>query len=139
MLAFSKRCRPSQGPEGQFELKVLVVDDEEQVLQLVAALLHAQDHEVVTAPDGEAALRQVETDRPDAIFLDIMMPGVDGATVAQRLREAPDTADIPIIFLTGLVDPDEMRKRGPKIGGQFFLAKPFDAERLYQVLDLATR
>ena len=120
-------------------MKVLVVDDEEQVLQLVAALLQAKDHDVITASHGEEALRQVELDRPDAIFLDIMMPGVDGATVAQRLREAPDTADIAIIFLTGLVDADEMRKRGPKIGGQFFLAKPFDAERLYQVLDLATR
>jgi len=120
-------------------VKVLVVDDEEQVLQLVARLLEAEDHEVVTATHGEEALRQVESDRPDAIFLDIMMPGVDGATVAQQLREKPDTAEIPIVFLTGLVDADEMRKRGPKIGGQFFLAKPFDAERLYQVLDLATR
>ena len=120
-------------------MKVLVVDDEEQVLELVASLLEARDHEVACAADGEEALRQVDADRPDAIFLDIMMPGVDGATVAQRLREAPETAEIPIIFLTGLVDVDEMKRRGPKIGGQFFLAKPFDAERLYQVLDLATR
>jgi CheY-like chemotaxis protein len=120
-------------------LKVLVVDDEEQVLQLVASLLEAQDHQVAQARDGEQALRQVDDDRPDAILLDIMMPGVDGATVAQRLREAPETAEIPIIFLTGLVDAAEMKKRGPKIGGQFFLAKPFDAERLYQVLELATR
>ena len=120
-------------------MKVLVVDDEEQVLQLVATLLKGREHEVVTASHGEEALRAVDTDRPDAIFLDIMMPGVDGATVAQRLRETPDTADIPIIFLTGLVDADEMRKRGPKIGGQYFLAKPFDAERLFQVLELATR
>jgi len=120
-------------------VKILVVDDEEQVLNLVAALLEAKDHEVITAADGEEALTVVDADRPEAIFLDIMMPGVDGATVAQRLRETPDTADIPIIFLTGLVDADEMRKRGPKIGGQYFLAKPFDAERLFQVLELATR
>ena len=120
-------------------MKVLVVDDEEQVLQLVANLLEVKQHEVTTVSHGEEALQAVDADRPDAIFLDIMMPGVDGATVAQRLREAPETADIPIIFLTGLVDADEMRKRGPKIGGQYFLAKPFDAERLYQVLDLATR
>ena len=120
-------------------MKILVVDDEEQVLQLVMTLLEARNHEVATASHGEEALRAVDTDRPEAIFLDIMMPGVDGATVAQRLRETPDTADIPIIFLTGLVDADEMRKRGPKIGGQYFLAKPFDAERLFQVLELATR
>lgn len=119
-------------------MRILVVDDEEQVLHLVANLLQARDHEVVTATHGEEALRQVEAARPDAIFLDIMMPGVDGATVAQRLREAPETSQIPIIFLTGLVDADEMRRRGPKIGGQFFLAKPFDAAKLYQVLELAT-
>jgi CheY-like chemotaxis protein len=120
-------------------LKILVVDDEEQVLQLVATLLETQDHDVTTASHGEEALQAVDADRPDAILLDIMMPGVDGATVAQRLRETPDTADIPIIFLTGLVDADEMRKRGPKIGGQYFLAKPFDAEGLFQVLEIATR
>jgi CheY-like chemotaxis protein len=120
-------------------LKVLVVDDEEQVLELVASLLEAQNHQVTKATDGEQALRQVATDRPDLVLLDIMMPGVDGATVAQRLREAPETAEIPIVFLTGLVDANEMKKRGPRIGGQYFLAKPFDAERLYQVLELATR
>ena len=120
-------------------MKILVVDDEDQVLQLVATLLEARDHEVSKASNGEEALQTVEADRPEAILLDIMMPGVDGATVAQRLRETPETSDIPIIFLTGLVDADEMRKRGPKIGGQYFLAKPFDAERLYQVLELATR
>lgn len=120
-------------------MKVLVVDDDEQVLELVTSLLEARGHAVRCAHDGGAALEQVATERPDAIFLDIMMPGVDGATVAQQLREESDTADIPIIFLTGLVDAEEMRRRGPKIGGQFFLAKPFDAERLYQVLELATR
>ena len=105
----------------------------------MATLLKTRDHEVVTAANGEEALELVNSERPEALFLDIMMPGVDGATVAQRLRETPETADIPIIFLTGLVDADEMRKRGPKIGGQYFLAKPFDAERLFQVLELATR
>jgi len=64
---------------------------------------------------------------------------MDGATVAQKLREDPATADIPIIFLTGLVDVDEVERRGPIIGGQYFLAKPFDADRLNEVLALATR
>lgn len=120
-------------------MRVLVVDDDEQVLQLVTRLLEIRDHEVATANHGEAALHRVSESRPDAILLDIMMPGVDGSTVAQRLRETPATSDIPIIFLTGLVDASEMSKRGPKIGGQFFLAKPFDAEKLYQVLEIATR
>jgi len=117
---------------------VLIVDDEEQILQLVANLLEAKGHEPMTASDGEEALRMIENRRPDVILLDIMMPGLDGATVAQKLRESPETSNLPIIFLTGLVDADEMSTRGPKIGGQFFLAKPFDAEKLYRVLELAT-
>lgn len=117
---------------------VLIVDDEEQVLTLVASLLEAEGHTAITATHGEQALRLIEADRPDVVLLDIMMPGLDGASVAQQLKESPNTADIPVIFLTGLVDPDETRARGPKIGGQYFLAKPFDAERLFRVLELAT-
>ena len=80
----------------------------------------------------------VEDTRPDAILLDIVLPRMDGATVAQKLREDPETADIPIVFLTGLVDGDEVQRRGPIIGGQYFLAKPFDAKRLHEVLALAS-
>ena len=117
---------------------VLIVDDEEQILTLVASMLEAQGHQVVKASLGEEALRLVEDSRPDVVLLDIMMPGLDGASVAQQLRESPETSTIPIIFLTGLVDAGEMSTRGPKIGGQFLLAKPFDSEQLYRVLELAT-
>jgi CheY-like chemotaxis protein len=119
-------------------MRILVVDDEDQILQLVASMLEFAGHEVVTASHGEEALLQVEDSRPDAILLDIVLPGMDGATVAQKLREDPATADIPIVFLTGLVDSEEVRRRGPIIGGQYFLAKPFDAARLHEVLALAT-
>lgn len=121
------------------DLKVLVVDDEEPILDLVATLLEARAHEVKTAASGEQALDLVERERPDVMLLDIMMPGLDGATVAQRLREDPKTSDIPIVFLTGLIDNQEMHRRGPKIGGQYFLAKPFDVQHLMEVLDLAVR
>lgn len=120
-------------------MRVLVVDDEDQVLQLVTSMLEVEGHDVVTASHGVEALLRVEDSRPDAILLDIVLPRMDGATVAQKLREDPGTADIPIVFLTGLVDSDEVERKGPIIGGQYFLAKPFDAERLFQVLELATR
>lgn len=119
-------------------MRVLVVDDEDQVLQVVTSMLEVEGHDVVTASHGVEALLRVEDSRPDAILLDIVLPRMDGATVAQKLREDPGTADIPIVFLTGLVDSDEVERKGPIIGGQYFLAKPFDAEQLYEVLDLAT-
>ena len=119
-------------------MRILVVDDEEPILQLVTAMLELEGHEVVTASHGVEALLRVGDNRPDAILLDIVLPQMDGATVAQKLREDPGTADIPIVFLTGLGDSDEVRRRGPIIGGQYFLAKPFDAHRLREVLALAT-
>ncbi len=133
---------PTPGPahlrQGGYEMRILVVDDEDQILQLATSMLESEGHEVVTASQGLEALLRVEDSHPDAILLDIVLPQMDGATVAQRLREDPATADIPIVFLTGLVDTDEVQRRGPIIGGQYFLAKPFDAERLHEVLTLAT-
>ncbi len=128
---------PSESPTACL-MRVLVVDDEDQVLHLVTSMLELEGHEVVTASHGEEALLRVEESRPDAILLDIVLPRMDGATVAQKLREDPGTADIPIVFLTGLVEDDKDQKRGLVIGGQYFLAKPFDSERLYSVLALAT-
>jgi len=119
-------------------MRILVVDDEDQILQLVTSMLELEGHEIETASHGVEALLKVEENRPDAILLDIVLPRMDGATVAQKLREDPATADIPIVFLTGLVDSDEVQRRGPIIGGQYFLAKPFDGQRLHEVLTLAT-
>ncbi len=119
-------------------MKILVVDDERRVLDVVQAMLELRGHQVTTARDGEEALEAVAGDRPDLVLVDIVMPRMDGATLAQALRESPATADIPIVFLTGLVESDEVGRRGPRIGGQLFLAKPFDAEELYRIIDLAT-
>lgn len=120
-------------------MRILVVDDEDQILQLVTSMLELEGHEIETASHGVEALLKVEESPPDAILLDIVLPRMDGATVAQKLREDPGTAEIPIVFLTGLVDSDEVLRRGPIIGGQYFLAKPFDARRLHEVLALATK
>lgn len=120
-------------------MKILVVDDEKRVLEVVQSMLELKGHEAITAASGEEALEKVENDPPDVMLLDIMMPGMDGATLAQRFRDSPETAAIPIVFLTGLVETGEVQRRGPRIGGQLFLAKPFDTDELLEVIDLAAQ
>ncbi len=115
---------------------VLLVDDEPHIVEVVKEMLGRRDYNVAVASNGQEALERIATPPlPDIILLDIMMPEMDGATLAQELKQRPDTASIPIIFLTGLIDRNEVRRSGSHIGGQHFLAKPFDAAQLYSALD----
>ena len=94
---------------------------------------------MLTAIDGEEALRRVYETHPDLVLLDIRMPRKDGATVAQQLRDDPRTRDIPVVFLTGLIRATEADQRGGRTGRNLYLAKPFDAAELLRMVDLATR
>lgn len=120
-------------------MKILVADDEPQVLDVVARILDGAGHRVQTAIDGEEALRRVYETHPDLVFLDIRMPRKDGATVAQRMRDDPRTREIPVVFLTGLIRNTEAEQRGGRTGRNLYLAKPFDAAQLLQMVDKATR
>ena len=77
--------------------KILVVDDEPNLLHSVAYSLRKESHEVVTAADGEEALDKAQRERPDAVVLDVMLPGLDGFEVCRRLRA---TSTVPILMLT---------------------------------------
>lgn len=116
---------------------ILVVDDEQHVVQVVRAMLTREGHEVIVASNGQEALRTIENCRPDLILLDIVMPEMDGATLAEELHKRQETAKIPIVFLTGLVDSDRGRD-GSALAGQHVLPKPFGAEELYSIIELAT-
>ena len=117
--------------------KVLVVDDEKHVVNVLQTMLARKGYRVSVAADGRGALRKAFKEKPDLVLLDLMIPKIDGTTVAQRLREDPRTADIPVIFLTGLLGEGEARRRGPEIGGHYFLPTPFDAEQLYETIEMA--
>jgi CheY-like chemotaxis protein len=119
-------------------MKILVADDEPQILDIVTRILDGAGHNVVTAIDGEEALRRVYETHPDLVLLDIRMPRKDGATAAQQMRDDPRTRDIPVVFLTGLIRTSEADQRGGRTGHNFFLAKPFDAQDLLRMVDLAT-
>jgi DNA-binding response OmpR family regulator len=85
--------------------------------------------EVVEAADGDEALSRARAERLDLVLLDVMMPGVDGFTVAERLRADPATAGIPVVFLTARADDADLR-RGRRIGAADYVTKPFDPLRL---------
>ena len=109
---------------------VLVIDDEPAVRDLMQRFLVKEGFHVVTASGGEEGLRQARDVRPDAITLDVMMPGMDGWAVLSALKADPDLADIPVIMLT-IVDD---RNLGYALGASDYLTKPIDRERLVTVL-----
>jgi GAF domain-containing protein/CheY-like chemotaxis protein/anti-sigma regulatory factor (Ser/Thr protein kinase) len=109
---------------------VLVIDDEEAVRDLMQRFLTREGFGVRTAPSGAEGLRLAREIMPDAITLDVMMPGLDGWAVLAALKADPDLADIPVIMLTMLDD----RNLGYTLGASEYLTKPLDRERLAAVL-----
>ncbi|MGA2029097.1 MAG: response regulator [Verrucomicrobiota bacterium] len=109
--------------------KILVVDDELEILELIAFNLKADGYEVVTAADGVAAIHQVRALVPDLIILDLMLPEMDGFTVCEILQRSPTTAHIPIIMLTAW-SSELSRIIGLQIGAKDYIAKPFSPREL---------
>jgi GAF domain-containing protein/CheY-like chemotaxis protein len=109
---------------------VLVIDDEATVRDLMQRFLIKEGFRVVTAASGEEGLRWARELRPDAITLDVMMPGMDGWAVLSALKADSEVADIPVIMLT-IVDDKNL---GYALGASDYLTKPIDRERLVTVL-----
>jgi DNA-binding response OmpR family regulator len=109
---------------------VLVIDDDQHLLRTIADFLRFEGFEVLTAADGKQALALLTIERPDIILLDVMMPGMDGGEVAQSIRTMPALKSTPIIFTTAVVSKSEARTHDGQIGGESFLAKPFNLDEL---------
>jgi two-component system OmpR family response regulator len=109
------------------EARLLVVDDEPNILELLSASLRFAGFEVATAKDGNDALRVAGTFRPDLLLLDVMMPGIDGFEVVRRLRQ--DGQQIPVLFLTAK-DSTEDKITGLTLGGDDYVTKPFSLEEV---------
>ena len=108
---------------------VLVVDDQIVNIRLITALLHQQGYTTVSALGGEQGVALAISERPDLVLLDVRMPEVDGFEVLRRLRAGPDTADLPIIFLTADDDRENLI-RGFTAGVSDYVTKPFVAREL---------
>ena len=114
--------------------KVLVVDDEAPIRLLCRVNLEAERMDVLEAADGETGLATARAEKPDVVLLDVMMPGMDGWQVAERLVDDPETADIPIIFLTARAELRD-RARGLELGGVDYITKPFNPTELAAVVE----
>jgi len=106
--------------------KVLIIDDEDDIREVAALSLESvAGWEVVTANSGSQGLARAVEHRPDAILLDVMMPGMDGPTTFRELRRNPATASIPVLLLTAKVQSSDQR-RFADLGVEAVLFKPFD-------------
>lgn len=111
------------------EYKILIVDDVMSNVLLLKVLLTNEKFAIATASNGRQALEQVEKENLDLVLLDVVMPDMSGFEVAQHLKSNPNTADIPIIFLTALNSTADIVK-GFQVGANDFISKPFNKEEL---------
>lgn len=115
---------------------ILVVDDEPDIRELIQLNLEAAGHRVLTASDGSEALKAMGNEVPDALFLDVMMPGVDGWSVLEEIKAgaSADLSTVPVFMVTGLADP-QYQVRGGIEGALRYITKPFDPATLVRALD----
>ena len=110
-------------------LKILVVDDEPAIRDLIVAVLEDEGYAVVAATNGRRALDLLPAERPDLVIMDIMMPEMDGREAYRRLRELPELAHVPVVMMSAASSPDQL---SPRVAA--FLAKPFDLDDLLETI-----
>jgi DNA-binding response OmpR family regulator len=109
--------------------RILVVDDEPDILLMLRMSLEDEGHEVFLAPDGAAGLERLAEHRPDLVVLDVMMPVLDGFGMLERKRESGDAT--PVVMLSAKADID----RATELGAVEFVSKPFDLDRLVALIE----
>jgi len=110
--------------------KILVVDDEPDMVEMIKAALEGDAHQVITAYDGEEGIKKARSEKPQAIVLDIMMPVKDGFAACQELKSDPDCKDIPVIILTVVsdhfADSRYAKSMGLQLDAEDYIDKPVD-------------
>jgi two-component system, OmpR family, alkaline phosphatase synthesis response regulator PhoP len=109
--------------------KILIVEDERDILQLVKLYLEKEGFRTVTAATGAEGLKSANSDKPDLIILDLMLPEIDGLEVCKRLRSSPETAMLPIIMLTAKAEESDT-VIGLELGADDYVTKPFSPKAL---------
>ena len=112
-------------------MKILVVDDEPEVAEVIAESVRIQGHETTIAHDGQEALQILETFVPDAVFLDLVMPGLSGLDVLQRIRQTHQT--LPVIIISGRATAAQVAE-AKRLGVADVVEKPFALKHLSEAL-----
>jgi DNA-binding response OmpR family regulator len=113
--------------------KILVVDDDELILIALEALLSPNDYEVTTASNGDDALEKLNKKKFDLLILDILMPGMNGFELCEKIRALDEYKSVPIIMLTAKSGSDD-KKRGMELGANLFLPKPIAPQHLIDLI-----
>jgi two-component system alkaline phosphatase synthesis response regulator PhoP len=117
---------------------ILVIDDEKDLIELVRYNLEKEGFDVIAATDGQSGLEVVKKHRPDLVVLDLMMPGLDGLQVCQRLRSDPRSGRIPVIMLTAKATEAD-RVVGLELGADDYITKPFSPREVVARVKAAQR
>ncbi|MCG3204142.1 MAG: Regulator of RpoS [Elusimicrobia bacterium] len=110
--------------------RIVIVDDDQQVASYVRLSLSLAGYEVDWIPDGRVAVQKIREKIPDAVILDLKLPGINGFRICEQLRLEPQTRAIPIIVVSGSWKDSQDRIRSIEVGADDFLTKPFDAQEL---------
>lgn len=109
--------------------KILAVDDDKLIVMVIRVNLEFEGYEVVEAYDGVQALEMIESEKPDLVVLDIMMPEMNGWDVLSRIRGNPQTENLPVVMLTALAQDRDIEEATLR-GADVYLTKPFEPEEL---------
>lgn len=139
MSSSIRKPEPIAKPNGD-KIRVLVIDDDAFLAGIYVISLKSAGIEVTTAVNGEEGIKLASAIKPDVIFLDILMPGIDGFETIKRLKAESAVADIPVIFLSSLAQNEDI-ERGKQLGAAAYLKKaqtlPVDAlDKIKEVLHL---
>lgn len=113
--------------------KILIVEDEESLLKLESILLTSKGYDVRGVSNGREALDAIAEEKPDLVLLDIMLPEIDGFEVCQRIKDDPETREIPVIMLTAKKSREDMA-RGEKVGADWYITKPFKSVMVIETI-----
>ncbi|MBN1823057.1 MAG: response regulator [Endomicrobiales bacterium] len=108
--------------------KILIADDEDEIIEFIKAAFHGQDFKIVTTSVGSRVPVMIREEKPDLVFLDVMMPGLDGYSLVLQLSEKEETSKIPIVVMTALPASRQLFEKFGQV--KHFVDKPFDAREM---------